>query len=116
MYQGRAEWLKRDGWILPGGVAEYVLRCRKSQGSPNSLMPHYYGLCGGRLVGRKQKLPESITFDLMFLMKAIVGALVLSIGMDRMWTSIGPLFDEVMLIHVDELRSLCPGSPIIRYK
>ncbi|KAI2513467.1 hypothetical protein MHU86_941 [Fragilaria crotonensis] len=111
---GKAEWLKRNGWILPGGVSEFALRCRKSQRSPDSLKPHYYGLSGGRLVGKKQKLPESITSDLMFSMKAIIGALVLSIGMDGMWTLIGPLFDEVMLLSIDELRSECPDSSIIR--
>ena len=111
---GNAEWLKRNGWIHPGGLSEYAMRCRKSQRSPDSLKPQYYGLSGGRLVGKKQKLPKSITSDLVFSMKAVIGALMLSIGMEGMWTLIGPLFEEVMLLSIDELRSVCHDSSIIR--
>lgn len=111
---GKTEWLKLNGWILTGGVVVYASRWRKPWHRPEPLTPRYPGLGGGRLVGRTQKVPESITSDLMFSMKSIIGALVLSIGVDGMWSCIGPLFEEVMLLSIDELRRIYPNSSIIR--
>ena len=111
---GKAEWLKLNGWILPGGVLEYASRWQKPWKGTDGPTPRYCGLGGGRLVGRKQKVPESITSDFMFSMKSIIGALVLSIGVDGMWRCIGPLFEEVMLLSIDELRRVYPNSSIIR--
>ena len=111
---GKSEWLKRNGWILPGGTSEFASRCRNPRRIDDPLKPQYYGLAGGRLVGRTQKIPESITSDLVFSMKAIIGALVLSIGVEGMWSCIGPLFEEVMLLSIDELRREFKGSSIIR--
>jgi dsRNA-specific ribonuclease len=97
---GRKEWAKNGGWVLEGGVKEFHRRrtaCFAPTGRPNAKMeasdPSYFGLAGGRLHGQGgKKLSQEITSDLQFSFKAIVGALVLSIGTEGMWTCIGPLF------------------------
>jgi dsRNA-specific ribonuclease len=95
---GSEVWKARGGWVLNGGVEEYARRrcCGPS-------VPQYVGLAGGRLHGSKAKLPLDDTKELMFTMKAIIGALVLATGMDSMWQRIGPLFEELLLLSADEL-------------
>jgi hypothetical protein len=70
----------------------------------DSFSPRYPGIAGGRLRGQQKKVEEAVTGDLQFSMKAILGALVLSLGMDNMWNCIGPLFEEVLLLDPAELR------------
>ena len=102
--KGAEVWRNRGGWILEGGVKEYTRRCV----GPNAhSLPMYPGLAG-RLYGHKTKLPPEITYDLMFAMKAVVGALVLSVGVDTMWRSIGPLFEEALLLSAEELKKEYP--------
>jgi dsRNA-specific ribonuclease len=95
---GSEVWKACGGWVLNGGVEEYARRrcCGPS-------VPQYVGLAGGRLHGNKGKLPLDDTKELMFTMKAIMGALVLATGMDSMWQYIGPLFEELLLLSADEL-------------
>ena len=60
------------------------------------------GLGGGLLVGHLKKLDKDLTEDLAFSMKAICGALVLSLGVDGMWRVMSSLFIEVMLLSPKE--------------
>jgi len=101
---GRKVWNRRFGWILKGGKQEYARRCAFLSFPMPQGLPRYCGLAGGRLYGHKSKLPDSLTEDLVFSMKAIAGALVLSLGLEGMWQSLGPLFGELLLLSADELR------------
>jgi dsRNA-specific ribonuclease len=95
---GSEVWKARGGWILHGGVEEYA---RRRRCGPS--IPRYIGIGGGRLRGEKKKLPLKDTEELMFSMKAIIGALVLSTGVDSMWKYMCPLFDELLLLSADDL-------------
>jgi hypothetical protein len=101
---GRKVWNRRFGWILKGGKHEYARRCSSLSFPMPQGLPRYCGLAGGRFYGHQSKLPESLTEDLVFSMKAIAGALVLSLGLEGMWQSLGPLFGELLLLSADELR------------
>lgn len=101
---GREVWKRRSGWILKGGEVEFTKRCATLSFSMPEGPPRYCGLAGGRLYGHKSKLPDSLTEDLVFSMKSIAGALVLSLGLEGMWQIIGPLFGELLLLSAEELR------------
>lgn len=101
---GRKVWNRRFGWILKGGKHEYARRCASLSFPMPHGLPRYCGLAGGRLYGHKTKLPVSLTEDLVFSIKSIAGALVLSIGLKGMWQSLGPVFGELLLLGADELR------------
>lgn len=108
--KGIAFWEARGGWIVKGGVDEFNrrrARCfpRTSNNGQENSSPLYAGLAGGRLYGCPTKVGESLTGDLQFSFKAIVGALVLSLGTEAMWCCIGPLFEETLLLSADELRA-----------
>ena len=97
-YHGLDLWKAQDGWWLPGGKDEFARRRRMSP-SPT---PQYPGCAGGRLAGKTKKLDLKYTEEPMFVMKAIIGALVLSHGIERMWKCIGPLFEELFLLSPEE--------------
>ena len=60
------------------------------------------------------KLPVSLTEDLVFSMKSIAGALVLSVGLEGMWQSLGPVFGELLLLTANELREeYCKTSSVV---
>jgi dsRNA-specific ribonuclease len=101
---GRNVWNRRFGWILQGGKHEYARRCASLSFSMPQGLPRYSGLAGGRLYGHKSKLPISLTEDLVVSIKAIAGALVLSLGLEGMWQSLGPLFGELLLLRAHELK------------
>jgi dsRNA-specific ribonuclease len=103
---GRRIWKDKGGWILAGGEKEFSRRWKHPHWptpTPKPV-PCYPGLVAGRLVGRNQTLQAAITGDLVFSFKAIIGALVLSLGVNGMWQIIGPLFEETMLLSEKELR------------
>lgn len=103
---GRKVWNRRFGWILKGGKHEYARRCASLSFPMPQGLPRYCGLAGGRFYGHnKSKLPDSLTEDFVFSFKAIAGALVLSLGLEGMWQSLGPLFGELLLLSADELRN-----------
>jgi hypothetical protein len=77
-----------------------------------SQTPQYRGFSGGRLFGKSKKLDLKYTEEPMFIMKAIIGALVLSNGMHEMWKYIGPLFEEVLLLSPKESLKAYPESTI----
>jgi hypothetical protein len=66
--------------------------------------PCYVGLAAGRLFGMKKKIPKDITGDLVFSMKAIVGALCILFGKDVAWSLIRPVFLELLLLSPEEMR------------
>jgi dsRNA-specific ribonuclease len=107
--KGVAFWEARGGWTVKGGVDEFNRRraryfpktCNRQETSS----PLCAGLAGGRLHGCSTKIGESLTGDLQFSFKAIIGALVLSLGTEAMWCCIGPLFEETLLLSADELRT-----------
>jgi dsRNA-specific ribonuclease len=101
---GRKIWNRRNGWILKGGKQEYIRRCATLSFLMPQGLPCYCGLAAGRLHGHKSKLPDRLTEDLVFSMKSIAGALVLSLGLEGMWQSLGPLFGELLLLSADELK------------
>jgi hypothetical protein len=74
--------------------------------SDDDLHPQYPGLGGGLLVGHIKKLDKDLAEDLAFSMKAICGALVLSLGVDGMWRVMSSLFIEVMLLSPEENQRL----------
>ena len=104
---GMDVWRDRGGWVLPGGTDEFARRCRMG-----ARAPQYPGCAGGRLYGKKNKLDLKYTEETLFAMKAIIGALVLSSGMERMWQFIGPLFEEVMLLSPKESLQVYKDSTI----
>lgn len=105
---GMLDWQARGGWVLPGGREEFASRRRTSP----SLTPQYPGFSGGRLFGNDKKLDLKYTEESMFIMKAIIGAIVLSNGMSQMWNFIGPLFEEVLLLSPVEALEAYPESTI----
>ncbi|KAL7543786.1 hypothetical protein ACHAXR_013378 [Thalassiosira sp. AJA248-18] len=107
---GAKEWGKHNGWIVPGGQAEFRRRIQQLHGDdshPETIMEHpqYVGLAAGRLWGHKDKLPEEASGDLQFSMKCIVGALALAFGVRDAWDLLRPFFLEHMLLSPDELRA-----------
>jgi dsRNA-specific ribonuclease len=116
--QGLSFWRERGGWLLDGGIDAFWHRCAQFCANPDGQRdgqtPQYPGLLGGRLFGESQKLPKSLTNELMFSFKSIVGALILSLGVKLTWICIGPLFEELLLLSADELRSeFGTGSTLI---
>jgi len=100
-----------EGWIL--GLDEFNKRSGNQEQKPR-----YMGIGGGRLLGQKQRLDDSIVEDFNFSMKTIAGALVLAIGMDGMWSCLGPLWEETLLLTAEEIRyhfGSCPSSAIATY-
>jgi dsRNA-specific ribonuclease len=111
---GQKEWDAKGGWILSGGKKEFAQRWTLPA-TCTFPEPQYMGIGGGRLYSHpKEKLPESITGDLVFSFKSIIGALVLSIGVDGMWQCIGPLFEELLLLSFDEVTREYSFSSIIK--
>ena len=100
---GEEVWRGHGGWIVPGGLEEYHRRC-EAVGKSEQKAPKYVGLACGKLVGFQKKLPSALTSDLVFSMKAICGALVLSFGQKRAWKNfLLPLFEELLLLEPAEL-------------
>lgn len=95
-------WNRNGGWTL--GMTEFLKRS-KVGGSPR-----YPGICGGRFCGRESKLATHLTDDLVFSFKAIFGAFVLSIGLDKTWDCFQSFFDEILLLSADELRKVFNDS------
>ena len=110
---GLKNWDARGGWILCGGKEEFSKRWTLP--SDVSPVPKYMGIGGGRLFSHPtRKLPEAITADLVFSFKSIIGALVLSLGVDGMWQCIGPLFEELLLLSLEEVRTEYAFSTIVK--
>jgi dsRNA-specific ribonuclease len=101
---GQQVWKRRGGWIVKGGELEFARRRGTLSLTLPQGPPRYCGLAGGRLYGHKSKLPGSLTEDLVFSLKSVAGALVLSLGLEGMWQNLGPLFDELLLLSAEELR------------
>lgn len=104
--QGRKLWNDTGGWLL--GLDKFRKRRHRATATPQ-----YPGLLGGRLVGENQKLCKALTSELMFSFKAIVGALILSLGLERTWTCLDGFFDEVLLLSPAELRSCAGASTLV---
>jgi len=114
--KGEKRWAKRGGWILDGGVDEFVRRMRfffpwltctsniSEILTKREVRPMYVGLSGGCLYGNKTKIASKFTEDLAFSLKSIIGALVLNIGLDQMWKCVLPLFAELMLLSPADIR------------
>ena len=105
--RGMEIWEESDGWLF--GIDEYRRRMKSgihNIASYDNLHPQYPGLGGGLLVGHVKKLDKDLTEDLAFSMKAICGALVLSLGVDGMWRVMSSLFIEVMLLSPEENQHL----------
>ncbi len=99
---GEDIWNRHGGWILPGGLVEFQRRTA-TDGKSAERKPKYVGLSHGKLIGAKKKLPSELTGDLVFSMKAICGALVLSFGLEQAWEQfLLPIFEELLLISPDE--------------
>mmetsp|Transcript_24929 Transcript_24929/g.72105 ORF Transcript_24929/g.72105 Transcript_24929/m.72105 type:complete len:144 (-) Transcript_24929:85-516(-) len=98
--RGTEIWVENGGWLL-GGIDDYQRRLGKE-----GIRPRYPGLGGGLLVGHLKKLDKDLTEDLAFSMKAICGALVLSLGVDGMWSAMRSLFREAMILTPKENRRL----------
>ena len=106
---GELEWKRRGGWILPGGVKEYQRRQRLNFPGSKLQTPRYQGIAGGRLFDTNTKLPIEHTRGLVHGLKSIVGALVLSLGVEATWQLISPLFQETMLLTAEELEREFPA-------
>lgn len=107
--QGQQHFTLNGGWPLPGGITEFRRRLREWSSSVDQV-PQYVGIGGGRFVGFNQKLDESLTEDLVFYFKAIIGALVCIGGVDLMWYLIKSNFVELMLLDANEIRQIYKGN------
>jgi dsRNA-specific ribonuclease len=99
---GSKEWVKNGGWVI-GGIEEFQRRV-EHHGHYSCPNPRYMGLAAGRLMGHMKKLPDNASEDLQFSMKAIFGAVALSVGVKDAWDMIRPFFLELMMLSPDELR------------
>ena len=98
-------WKRNSGWIVSGGVEEFHRRVQARRNGNNTINgPCYSGLAAGRLFGEKRAVSKDITGELMFSIKAIVGALCLSVGLKDAWALVRPLFLELLLLSPDETR------------
>ena len=97
-----------NGWFVPNGILEFNRRKKYLFIPSNFKEPRYVGLAGGRLCHHgHSKIDENITTDLVFSFKAIIGALVLSIGLENMHACVGgPLLEELYLVSPDEARHI----------
>ena len=126
--RGMEIWEENDGWLF--GIDEYRRRmkneikarqarqgqvrgeCHRVDGDAGAiagtdfLHPQYPGLGGGLLVGHLKKLDKGLTEDLAFSIKAICGALVLSFGVDGMWSVMGNFFTELLILTPEENQQL----------
>ena len=105
--RGTEIWDENDGWLF--GTDEYRRRMKNrsyDSRTGDDLHPRYPGLGGGLLVGHLKKLDKDLTEDLAFSMKAICGALVLSFGIDGMWSILGKIFTEVLILTPEENQQL----------
>jgi dsRNA-specific ribonuclease len=106
-YKGMKLWQQHNGWILPGGIEEFRRRCKCFGVYTEGTEPQYPGLAGGRLCGNRKKQEESLTEELMVSFKAIMGALILSLGLETTWKFVvGKLFNELLLLTPEEMRLL----------
>ncbi len=118
-HKGRDCWAKNDGWIL--GKDEFARRwgltwqsgsrhaISNNQDSSISLSktkaPQYPGIGGGLLFGSKVALGKKYTENLAFAFKSIIGAMVLSKGLQKMWKIMLPMFEELLILSADEVRN-----------
>jgi dsRNA-specific ribonuclease len=70
-------------------------------GNDMDVHPSYMGMGGGCLAGEKTKVGKMLTTDLTYGFKSIIGSLVLSVGLERMWCSFITLFEEILMIYTD---------------
>jgi dsRNA-specific ribonuclease len=104
---GQSIWEMKGGWII--GIEEFN---RRTNGT-NRHRPQYPGIGGGRLCSRAEKLPQHLTEGLVLAFKAVFGALVLGLGLDRTWDFIGDMFDELLLLSPQEVRELFGTSSLV---
>jgi len=79
------------------------------------IYPRYIGLGGGCLAGEKTKVGKMLTADLTYGFKSILGSLVLSVGLERMWYSVIPLFEEILMLSPDETRNYFKTNITVSY-
>ena len=106
---GGKEWMKNEGWIIPGGVEEFRRRIHRCGGEGLTSSPRYMGLAAGRLVGHRKKLPMEASDDLQFSMKCIVGAMTLIYGVQNAWNICRPFFLELLVVSPEEMRTSFMG-------
>lgn len=112
--EGRKSWDEKGGWVL--GVDEFRKRwgrawcpnniehLQSSRMSGKTKSPQYAGIGGGTFFGTMDPSAKVLTKDLAFSFKCIIGALVLSIGVQQMWHEILPIFEELLILTPDEIR------------
>ena len=113
--RGTEIWEENGGWWF--GIDEYQRRMKNgsyNSGTDDDLQPRYPGLGGGLLVGHLKKLDKVLTEDLAFSMKAICGALVLSFGIDGMWSIVGKWFTEALLLTPEDNQRLFGRNSVCR--
>ncbi len=114
--KGLQEWNEKGGWIL--GVGEFRDRWANrwwsgptmTDSDVEEITPMYPGLCGGYLHGKKGREARCKTRDPAYSFKCIMGALVLSVGVQKAWILMVPLFEELLLLTPDEIRKHCKSS------
>jgi dsRNA-specific ribonuclease len=68
---------------------------------------------GGRVLNQNEKLPAEYSRELMVSFKCIFGALVAILGLDRSWSLMGHMFDELLLLSAAELRQKFGNSTLV---
>jgi len=114
--KGQENWNAQGGWIF--GLREFRDRWAnrwwsgpvETETDHGEITPMYPGLCGGYLQGKKEREPRWMTCDLAYSFKCIIGALTLSVGVQKMWVLIVPMFEELLLLTPDETRKHCKSS------
>lgn len=72
--------------------------------------PRYLGLGGGCLAGERTKVGKLLTADLVYGFKSVIGSLVLSVGLNRTWRAVIPLFEEILIFSPEETRKFFPNN------
>ncbi|GAX14550.1 hypothetical protein FisN_6Lh328 [Fistulifera solaris] len=106
---GKESWDLHGGWLVPGGTEEFRKR------SCSNRDPAYTALRGGRLCGKTKKVGPKDTSVLTFSFHALIGAFVTTMGFDKAWNYLQPLFVEVMLLSPNEVREFGTSSLVENY-
>jgi len=119
---GRDAWKRCRGWVL--GREEFSKRWKRrwwandisKDSNVESPYPTYAGLGGGCLYGQNRKIGKLICEDMVYSFKSIIGAMVLSVGLEGMWNACVPLFEEILLLSPEETRECFKNSITSTYE
>ena len=111
---GLDQWNTTGGWYF--GMTTFLERSsvaatdknRQALDDDGLVGPSYPGIGGGRLLGYEaKKSKQAMKAGLVDMCKAIVGTVVLVMGMNDAWSSVlCPMWNELLLLDAEEVRLL----------